>query len=119
MRPRFLLDENLSTKVAGGLERLEVQVDITYIGADDTLPLGTLDPDILLWIEQNGYILVTNNRHSMPVHVNDHFATGHHFPGIISLTREMDIGELITELHIIWGASEAEEYFDRFAYIPL
>ena len=119
MKPRFLLDENLSTKIAIGLKRLLPSVDIANIGTDTTLPKGTLDPDILQWVEQHGYILVTNNRHSMPAHILDHLAAGRHYPGIISITREMSIGELIAELEVIWQASEAEEYWDKIEYIPL
>ncbi len=119
MKPRFLLDENLSAKITIGLRRLIPVVEIANIGTNATLPKGTPDPDILRWIEQHGYILVTNNRQSMPPHILDHLAAGRHFPGIISITREMSIGELIAELEIIWQASEAEEYLDKVNYIPL
>ncbi len=114
-----MLDEQLDTRVADGLKLLHPQFNVTYVGAKNALPKSTLDPDILDWIEQNGYILVTNNRKSMPVHIAAHFAQGRHFPGIITLTQEMSIGEVITDLEIIWGASEAEEYFDKITYIPL
>jgi hypothetical protein len=82
------------------------------------LPKGTLDPDILRWVEQHNYILVTNNRRSMPVHIAAHFAEGRHFPGIILISQEMSIGELVAELEMIWEVSEAEEYLDRVEYIP-
>ncbi len=54
-------------------------------------PRGTLDPEILVWCEQNGTILVTNNRASMPVHLHDHLAEGRHIPGIFILNSKMGI----------------------------
>lgn len=119
MKPRFLLDENLSAKIATGLKRLNPEIIITTIGAEDTLPTGTLDPEILEWIEQHNYILITNNRRSMPAHIAAHFAQGRHFPGILLITQEMSIGEIVAELELIWEASQAEEYFDMVGYIPL
>jgi len=64
-------------------------------------------------------LLVTSNRSSMPVHLRDHLATGHHVPGILVLNPDMTLGETLDELLLIWGASEAEEYRDLLLYLPL
>jgi Domain of unknown function (DUF5615) len=118
MKPRFLLDENLTKQIMFGLRRKIPNVEIERIGDAGMPPRGTLDPDILLWIEQSGYILVTNNRSSMPDHIANHLTAGHHFPGILQITRDLTIGEIIYELQLAWEASEAEEYYDRTVYIP-
>jgi hypothetical protein len=119
MKPRFLLDENLPKRLLIELRRKIPDLEIERVGELGVPDLGTPDPDILRWIEKHNYILVTNNRKSMPVHIADHFAEGRHFPGIIVMTQDMSIGEVVSELEIIWGASEAEEYFDRVEFIPL
>jgi hypothetical protein len=80
---------------------------------------GTLDPDLLLWCEANDFVLVTNNRKSMPVHLQDHLTTGHHVPGILTLNPHMTFGATIDQLLLIWGTSEAEEYRDLLLYLPL
>lgn len=41
MRPRFLLDENLSDKIVTGLKRLKPLADITNIGAEGVPPRYT------------------------------------------------------------------------------
>lgn len=74
MKPRFLLDENLNPAIKFGLIRLEPNIDIVYIGEDGVPSKGTLDPDILIWIETNSYILVTDNCKTMPTHISDHLA---------------------------------------------
>ena len=54
----------------------------------------------------------------MPRHVADHLAMGHHHWGIFQQTRDASIGELVDVLQLIWSASEAEEWIDKFEYIP-
>jgi hypothetical protein len=80
---------------------------------------GTLDPDILLWCEANGFLFVTRNRKSMPVHLQEHLATRHHIPGIFVVPPQMTIGAIMDQLLLVWGASEVEEYRDLLLYLPL
>jgi hypothetical protein len=42
-------------------------------------------PEVLLWCEEYGFVLVTNNRSSMPVHLEEHLAQGHRIPEFFSL----------------------------------
>lgn len=55
----------------------------------------------------------------MPVHLTNHLAAGRHVPGIFTLNTSMSIGETLNELILIALASEADEYRDRIAYLPL
>ncbi len=81
--------------------------------------LGTLDPEILIWCEENGFILVTNNRKSMPVHLEDHLAANRRAAGIFTLSAEMSVGETVDELVLIASASSAEEYQNQIIYLPI
>ena len=56
MKPQFLLDEHLSRAIQEQLREMHVRL----IGDADVPPLGTPDPDILMWVERNNHILVTN-----------------------------------------------------------
>jgi hypothetical protein len=76
-------------------------------------------PEILCWCEDNNFILVTNNRTSMPVHLADHIVVNRHVPGIFILNPNLSIGENIEELIIVALASEDDEYQDRIVYLPL
>jgi hypothetical protein len=51
---------------------------------------GTLDPDILIWCEENEFILVTNNRKSMPVHLQDHLAENRRATGYFCFKRKYE-----------------------------
>jgi hypothetical protein len=88
------MDENVNPVFRTALLRQEPrQVEMPGAPA-----LGTLDPEILLWCEENEFILVTNNRASMPVHLQDHLAEGWQAMGIFILNDEMRIGETVEEL---------------------
>ena len=119
MAIRYLLDEHLNPAYRSQLVRREPELVVRMIGDLDAPPKGTLDPDILIWCETNGFILVTNNRKSMPGHLADHLASGHHVLGIFTINTDQSIGQSVEELITIAGASEEDEYQDRIEYLPL
>jgi hypothetical protein len=55
----------------------------------------------------------------MPGHLAAHLARGRHVPGILVLSPERSMGEMLAELLLIAGASTAEEYHDRIVHLPL
>lgn len=116
---RILLDENVDTRLLAAVRRRSSSVEISQIGEPERPALGTKDPELLEWCEVNQYSLVTNNRRSMPGHLTDHLAAGRHVPGIFILSEDMSFGEIVDELLLIEGASEAEEYRDQLVYLPL
>lgn len=116
---KYLLDENVNPRLGKALKRHTPEMAVWQVGDPGTPPLHTLDPDILIWCEANGFTLVTNNRASMPTHLRDHLGAGRHMPGIFILNPNMTIGETVDELTLIWGASEPDEYYDLLHYLPL
>ncbi|BAZ86846.1 MULTISPECIES: DUF5615 family PIN-like protein [Dolichospermum] len=59
MKIRFLLDENLSPKLKFAVLRLNPAIDIVRVGDPDAPPLGTLDPELLRYLEVSERLLVT------------------------------------------------------------
>jgi Domain of unknown function (DUF5615) len=116
---RYLMDENLDPLYKEQLLANEPRLVVYEVG-DPGCPLkGTPDPEILYWCEENDFVLVTNNRKSMPLHLAKHLAEERHIPGILTLNEEMSIGRTIEELLLIAGASFANEYQDRIEYLPV
>ena len=116
---RYLLDENVNPALRVQLIRQAPDLVVWIIGDPGAPKRGTPDPDVLFWCEVNGFILVTGNRRSMPVHWQAHLAAGRHVPGILVLSPDMTLGVVLEQLLLIWGASEAEEYQDLLLYLPL
>lgn len=116
---RFLLDENLSPLIKRELLRREPTMDILRVGDAGAPSLETKDEPILEWLQTSGYILVTDNRKSMPQHLRNHFERGGYHHGIITTRRGIALGQIIEELLLIWHASEAAEFRNRMEYLPL
>lgn len=116
---RYLLDENVSPIIRTELLRREARLIVWKVGDPGTPQRGTSDTIILQWCEENSFILITNNRKSMPRHLQNHLFDGRHIPGIFELSPNMSIGETIEELILIWETSKANEYRDLLVYLPL
>lgn len=88
------------------------------VGTPGAPPRGTLDPDLLIWCEPDGFTLITNDRASMPVHLPAHMGEGGHSAGIFILNPKMSLAETVAELILIASASDPSEYVDRITYLP-
>ncbi len=119
MQINYLLDEHISPVYRTQLVRMAPQIIVRIIGDPDVPAKGTSDSDILIWCENNKFILVTNNRKSMPKHLAEHLALGLHIPGIFIIDLQDKIGEVVEELITIAAASFPDEYQDRIEYLPL
>lgn len=119
MKVRFLLDENLSPKLKVAVLRLNPTIDILRVGDPDAPPLGTLDPELLRSLELSQRILVTDNRKSMPRHLEAHWKAGGHIWGLFWLRPSATLNSWAEALFLIWEASDAEEWVDKVDWIPL
>ena len=119
MKVRFLIDEDLSPDYVRELRRYDQLIDVLRIGQTDAPALGTLDPEVLRYCEQAQRALITENRSTMAIHEQAHFAEGKHRWGIFKLRRGYGIGVYLADLQLIWEASEADEWLDQSQWIPL
>jgi hypothetical protein len=113
------MDENVDPIYAVQLRRRRANLVVWAVGEPNTPSKSTLDPEILLWCEAYNFILVTNNRTSMPVHLAEHIAQNHHVPGIFILNPELSVGETIDELILIAECAFEDEYQDQIVYLPI
>jgi Domain of unknown function (DUF5615) len=91
MEVRYLLDENMSPEWRNQLLHHQPDLMVWMIG-DPLVPAqGTLDPEILVWCEEHRFLLVTNNRRSMPSHLADHLAANRSIPGILALRKNVSM----------------------------
>ena len=116
---RYLLDENVNPILRGALISRDSDLTVWQVGMLGAPKFGTTDAEILVWCEENQFILLTHNRKSMPVHLQEHLAQNHHANGIFILNENMSVGETVDELLLIDSASELEEYLDLILYLPL
>ncbi len=119
MSVSFLLDEHVDHAIQRQLRRLAPELEALAVGDDEAPERGTSDPDLLLWLELRGFVLVTENRSTMPVHLASHLEAGRHVPGVIWIRPNTSIGQIIEELYLIWLVSTEEDFQDRTLFIPL
>ncbi len=119
MKPRFLLDENLSPRFKLAVSRLNSKIDILRVGDPNTPALGTLDSEILIYLQQSRRILLTDNRKSMPEHLEVHWNNNGFIWGLFWLKPKATIRELTEDIVLIWETTEAEEWKDQLIWIPL
>lgn len=116
MKLRYLLDENLSVRALATLQRHYPALDVLRVGDPGAPVLGTLDPDLLRWLEINQRVLVTDNRKSMPRHVADQTAAGsHHF----LVRKDAPLRALADALAVYWEITEAEQWIDATEWLPV
>ncbi|MBW4493344.1 MAG: DUF5615 family PIN-like protein [Oscillatoria princeps RMCB-10] len=118
MNLQYLIDENVNPLYPNQMRRREPNIVIKVVGESEAPPKSTLDPEILCWCEEHNFLLVTNNRTSMPVHLADHLAFGRHVPVIFILNPNLSIGENLEELILAALGSQQDEYQDRIVYLP-
>ena len=116
---RFLLDENVDPDLQAGLQTRWPGMTVRRIGDSDVPQHQTSDPDILIWCEANQFSLITNNRHTIPPHLQDHLTHGHHVPGIFILNDRMSIGQTVTALSEIWLSRQPERYMNQIIFLKL
>ncbi len=119
MKVRFLLDENLSPRLKLAVFRLNPKIDILRVGDEGTPSFGTLDPEILIYLQQSQRILLTDNRKSMPEHIETHWSNGGFIWGLFWLRPKATVRELADDLNLIWETTELEEWKNQLIWIPL
>lgn len=118
MTLKYLLDENVNPLYKTQLTRQNADIVIWAVGEPHAPPKGTLDPEILIWCEDHNFVLVTNNRTSMPVHLVDHINQGRNVPGIFILNEKLSIGENLDELIFLSKASFDDDYQNQIVHLP-
>jgi hypothetical protein len=103
-------------KIIAGLRRREPSID--FETARSAGILGLADFDVLTLAARHNRILVSHDRDTMPAHFS-RFITGATSPGLVIASQRLDLGEVIEQILLIWAASNADEWLNRVAYLPL
>jgi hypothetical protein len=102
MALRYLPDENLHGPLWAAVRRVNARralpLEIACVGEETELPLGMPDPELLLWAEQHGFVLVSNDARTMPGHFAAHLDAVHHSPGVFLIALPASIAEILEAL---------------------
>ncbi|MEN3331765.1 MAG: hypothetical protein V7641_1130 [Blastocatellia bacterium] len=115
MKLRFQADNDLDQRIVTAVRRLEPAIDFQTAPA---LSLhGISDLEVLALTAQQGRILVSHDRQTLPDHFQQ-FIASQTSPGAIIVSRKLSIGRVAEMLYLLWAASEAEEYVNTIYNLP-
>jgi hypothetical protein len=118
----YLLDEHLRRALWLAVQQHNAAgsnvLDVVRVGDPTDLPPGTLDPDLLVWAEREGRILISRDRSTLPGHLAEHLRAGRHCPGIWLIRRGSTIPQVIAFLEIAAYASDPSDWQDQLETIP-
>ena len=113
---RFMADADLNDAIVDGCRRREPHID--FLSANDANLEGVPDPDVPAFAAAEDRILVSHDFRTMPRHFCDFLQDRGFSPGLILVPQQMPVGEVIEELVLIWGATDADEWRTRVVRIP-
>jgi hypothetical protein len=119
---RFVLDEHLRGPLWNAIRqhnaRSPYPLDVVRVGDPVNLPLRTPDPDILLWAEREGRILVTSDKATVPGHLADHLRAGRNSAGVFVIRPGSNLPAVVSHLVLAAYASGPVDWEDRLVFIP-
>lgn len=116
MNIRYQADADLNQAIVTGVLRRKPTIDFQTAFAAGLE--GVKDPEVLAIAAQQGRVLVSHDRKTMPSEFAE-FLANHQSAGVIIVSRRLPIEVVIEELLLIWEASIAEEWVNRIAKLPL
>jgi hypothetical protein len=119
---RYLLDEHFRGPLWRAIQQHNAggthPIDAFRVGDPPDLPLGSLDPDNLLWAERNGCVVVSFDKGTMPGHLARHLQAGHHSPGVYLVRPTATIPQVVDYLVLAAYTSDPAHLRDHYEYIP-
>lgn len=114
---RLLADENFDGATTRALLRRRPDLDLLRV--QDVGLAGADDPSILDWAAQNGRILLTHDRETLPNFAFQRVKQRRTMPGVFLILGEADRAQLINDILLAEDASDPEDWSNQVCYFPL
>ena len=116
MKVRFQADADLNEHILLATLRRQPEVDFKTAMAAELAAVE--DREVLERCLVDGRILVTHDRKTMPLHFYKLIEQGESY-GVIVVPQALSVAAAAEDLILIWSATEAAEWKDRIAFLPL
>jgi predicted nuclease of predicted toxin-antitoxin system len=114
---RLLADENFNGDIVRGL--LLRQLDLDIIRVQDIGLAGADDPVVLTWAAENGRIVLTHDRATLPDYAYARVAAGEPMAGVFILHDRLPVRRAIEEVLLVATCTEQLEWVGRAVHLPL
>jgi hypothetical protein len=112
---RFQADADLRQAIVTGTIRRQPEID--FQSAYEALLEGKKDPEVLAIAAQDGRVLVTHDRKTMPIEFGK-FIMSQTSSGVLIILQKMSVSEAIEAIVLVWEASTTEEWVNQIMSIP-
>ncbi|AFY32866.1 DUF5615 family PIN-like protein [Calothrix sp. PCC 7507] len=112
---RFQADADLKQAIVAGVIRRKPNID--FQSANEAGLEGIKDSEVLAIAAQDGRVLVTHDRKTMPTEFGQ-FIMSQKSSGVLILSQSLPISEAIDTLILVWEVSTAEEWIDQIMSLP-
>ena len=113
---RLLIDQDLDHVILRAL-LLRVQ-NLDIITAHQVGLSNASDPEILAWAAEQERVVITHDRRSMPYHATSRIARAEKIAGIIIVSRQLPVSQVINDLEIIVSCSDMVEWENVVKHLP-
>ena len=113
----LLSDENFNGDIVRGLLLRQPNLDLLRV--QDVGLREVDDSAILAWAANNGRILLTHDRATMPDFAYERLVRGESMVGMFVVNDRMPIRQAIDELLLLVSCSEQREWNNVVLYLPL
>jgi hypothetical protein len=115
MNVRFQADADLNQTIVSGVLRRQPEVDFQTAAAAGLE--GVSDLEVLAIAVQEGRILVTHDRKTMPSAFGE-FVMTQTSAGVLIVSQSLPISAAIDALILVWRTADAETWQNQIASIP-
>jgi len=114
---RLLVDQNFNEHIVHGLVRRQTRLDLVHIR--DVGLSAAPDTTILEWAANQGRILLTHDRQTIPRVAYARVKGSQPMPGVFLVSDDMAIGQAIDEILLAAVCLDPDECKDLVRYFPL
>lgn len=114
---KLATDENFDGDVLRGLLRRQPNLDVVRV--QDAGLADTPDPVILEWAANEGRVVLTHDRNTVPNFAYDRVRANQPMPGVFLVSDHMPKGQAVEELLIAIHCLTPDEAKDQVIYFPL
>jgi hypothetical protein len=93
--------------------------ELDIIRVQDTEIYQADDLIVLAWAAKENRILLTHDLKTIPPHAYARIEANLPMPGVFAVSNQMPLGQAISELLLILGASDASEWENLVFYLPV
>lgn len=112
---RFQADADLNQAIVTGTIRRQPNLNLQSAYAAGLE--GKKDPEVLTIAAQDGRVLVSHDRKTMPREFGE-FIVSKTSSGVLILSQKLSVSDAIEALILVWEVSTAEEWVNQIMSIP-